>query len=259
MSKPDNYKIAYEINPWMNIESKVNHRNAFDQWEHLTQCIKECSIQVELIDSVEGLPDMVFTANAALIINNTAYLSNFRYPERKPERVYNQQWFLDHRIKIDNYAMDNHLNFEGEGDALLVGPDKLFAGYGFRSDRAYYRYLEDTLGIKIIYCELVNPHFYHLDTCFCPIDSSTAIWWPQAFSKASQELIQQEIDVIDVPEREALQFCCNAIVSDKNIIMPIGCSVLKEQLEKRGFNVLCCDMSEFIKAGGACKCLCLKI
>lgn len=257
MCRPDYYSVIYEINPWMNTEIDVDHHKALQQWQQLTQTISECGIKIELIEPVAALPDMVFTANAALIKNNIAYLSHFYYPQRQGESAHNYEWFSKHNMEVNTVADREHQFFEGEGDALFAGANTLFAGYGFRSQKSYYHYLEKTLGVQVIYCELINPYFYHLDTCFCPLDENTAIWWPDAFSSASQQTIKKAINVIDVAEHEAKKFCCNAIVYNKNVIIPAGCELLQKELELRGYTVHCCEMSEFIKAGGACKCLSL--
>lgn len=257
MCEPKHYNVSYEINPWMNKEIPVDKSKALSQWVQFKDTLHFCNIDTQLIQPVEGLPDLVFTANAALMINKKAYLSNFRYDERKKEAHYNKLWFIEHNIPVDESALDSNYYFEGEGDALFAGSHMLFVGHGFRSEKAYFHHIQQILNLDVIYCELVNPYFYHLDTCFCPLDENTALWWPQAFSESTQTAIRNAIDVISVSEDEAKQFCCNAVVSNKNIIIPSGCNEVKKQLESMGFKVFCCDMSEYIKAGGACKCLTL--
>ena len=58
--------------------------------------------------------------------------------------------------------------FEGAGDALFCG-DTLLAGYRIRSDIRGHQEMGDLLGCRVIPLELVDPRFYHLDTCFCPL------------------------------------------------------------------------------------------
>ncbi|WP_454780960.1 hypothetical protein [Legionella sp. WA2022007384] len=83
-----------------------------------------------------------------------------------------------------------------------------------------------------------------------PIDKNRVIWWPGAFTKASQHQIRNAIEVIDVTEQEVRKFWCNAIVCNEHIIIPAGCDLLRAELEKMNFKVSSCDMSEFIKVGG---------
>ena len=104
-----------------------------------------------------------------------------------------------------------------------------------------------------------NPYFYHLDTCFCPLNAELAIWYPPAFTPDSQERMSKQIELIPVVAEEAKRFACNAVVLNKQVILPTYCPQISAALEKRGFTVYACDMDEYLKAGGACKCLTLKL
>ena len=147
------------------------------------------------------------------------------------------------------------LYFEGEGDALFGG-DALFCGYKFRTDINSHRAVADLLGCLTISVELVDPRFYHIDTCFCPLPDGGGYWFPQAFDEYGQRAIRDRIpNIIDVPEEEATVFCCNSVVLERDIVMPQGAPNLVAQLTERGYTCHTLPMSEFLKAGGACKCL----
>lgn len=255
MCKPTYYDVFYEINPWMSLHHIIDHSLANQQWEALKSTIESLGATVELIEPVKGWPDMVFTANAGLCYQHNILLSRFKHPERQGERQYFDAWF---RAKGYQILSDNGIDFEGAGDALFAG-EKLFAAYGFRSKLTSYENIKLLGEFKLIFCELVNAHFYHLDTCFCPLNTEQALWYPEAFSVESQRKIKVNINVIDIPQHDADQFACNAIVIDNAVIIPSGCVATKKRLEQKGFQVFMCEMSEFIKAGGACKCLTLEV
>ncbi len=256
MCEPKYFLISYEINPWMKIENQVNVPRAIAQWQNLYQTIKNIADQVYLVEPQDNLPDMVFTANAALIHKNKAYISNFRFPERKNEAEYFNQWFLNYGLETKLHDKNQDYFFEGAGDALFMG-DLLFYGYGFRSDKEFHTHLTSLFPKNIIFCHLIDPYFYHLDTCFCPVNEQFAIWYPYAFTPESRKAVEDKINVFAVPEAEARHFACNAVVLGDHIVMPAGCPETKKYLTSQGFSVLECDVSEFIKAGGACKCLTL--
>jgi N-dimethylarginine dimethylaminohydrolase len=261
MCRPDFYGIEYEINPWMDIALPVNHALAVEQWGLLVKTLQSCGAEIELIESVRGLPDLVFTANAGAIYKNKVILSHFKYPERQGETAYFKKWFEQAGLSLLNVP-DKDASpffFEGAGDALAVG-DLLFAGFGFRSDQQFYAESHFFDLKKLVYCELADPYFYHLDTCFCPLNDKQALWYPKAFSPDSQKrMLAQGIELISVVEAEAKLFACNAVVLGKKIILPKGCPQITAVLEQRGFAVHSCPMNEYIKAGGACKCLTLRI
>jgi N-dimethylarginine dimethylaminohydrolase len=151
--------------------------------------------------------------------------------------------------------LPENLYFEGEGDALFGG-DVLFCGYKFRSDIQSHRAIADRLGGLVVSVELVDPRFYHLDTCFCPLPDGGAVWFPPAFDDYGQRAIRDHVrDLIDVEPEEAVHFCCNAVVLDRDIVLPQGAPKLVTALQERGYRCHQLAMTEFIKAGGACKCL----
>lgn len=255
MCRPNYFGIEYEINPWMHITNQVVPIKAVQQWETLYNILRQLKAKVSLLEPVPNLPDLVFTANAGLLLDDQIILSHFKHPERQLETPHLASWFRQAGYKV---TPETTHNFEGAGDALAID-NKLFAGYGFRTDRAVYADTQAFRSHSIIYCELVNSYFYHLDTCFCPLNDQQAIWYPAAFSSLSQQVMGAELDLFAVPETEAKRFACNSVVLGQDIILPSGCPVTTRWLEQQGYRVHACDMSEFIKAGGACKCLTLHL
>lgn len=258
MCRPDYFGIKYSINPWMSVQHTVDHPIALSQWEKLYNTILNCGANVLFVEPIADYPDMVFTANAGLLYQNKIILSHFKFKERQGEEDYFYDWFNKNDFEILNPNYANEPFFEGAGDALLAG-DKLFAAYGFRTNRDFYekaKYLDHS---KIIYCELADPYFYHLDTCFCPINDKLAIGYPNAFTQESQKHMQENIELISVKEDEARRFACNAVVLGNHVVLPAECPEITAELEKRGLIVHACEMTEYLKAGGACKCLTLRI
>lgn len=260
MCRPDHYAIKYEINPWMSIKHQTHLATALAQWETLYQNIDDCGATILLVPQAPDCPDMTFTANAGLLLNDRIILSHFKFKERQLEAPHFESWFTQAGFHVVNRVNDQSPSayFEGAGDALLAG-DALFAGYGFRTNRSFYQTSGFFNADKLIYCELVNPYFYHIDTCFCPLNETLAIWHKDAFSPEAQKNMLKHIELIDVNTEEAKKFACNAVVIDQHVILPKGCPELTSTLESRGYQVRACDMTEYLKAGGACKCLTLRL
>lgn len=250
---PDHYGIEYEINPWMSRARGAEISIAQAQWKGLHTKLTELGARIHLIPGKERLPDMVFTANAGLAVGRKFVPSNFRHEERSGEAPLFAKWMEDQGYEV--VWLPPNLYFEGEGDALFGG-DALFCGYKFRSDIQSHRAVAEIFGCLVISVELVDPRFYHLDTCFCPLPDGGAFWFPQAFDEYGQRAIREHIaDLIDVPEEEAVHFSCNAVVLDRDIVLPEGAPKLVEKLGARGYRCHPLPMTEFLKAGGACKCL----
>lgn len=252
---PDYYGIEYEINPWMRRTRDAERELARAQWKSLHDKLDSLGCQIDLLEPQPGLPDLVFTANAGLVIGRRFIPSNFRHKERRGEEVHFARWFAEHGFEV--IELPSKLVFEGEGDALFCG-DILFCGYKFRSDIQAHRRLGELLGCLVVSVELADERFYHLDTCFCPLPDGGALWFPNAFDEYSQRAIREHCGTLtEVAAAEASHFACNAVVLDRNIVLPAGSPQLCRDLTERGYHPHELEMSEFIKAGGACKCLTL--
>jgi N-dimethylarginine dimethylaminohydrolase len=254
--QPKDYDVRYKINPWMDPSRVPDKAQAAVQWNNLHHHLLRLGAWLEYVPHAEGLPDMVFTANAGLVRGENAVLSRFRYNERKGEERFFAEWFEQNGFTVHRVTKGD---FEGEGDALFAG-DTLFCGYSFRSDFAVYDEVSTILNVKeCVVVELKDPRFYHLDTCFCPLTPSLALLYPGAFSEADVKKLEKHIELIRVPEADALQFVCNAVVLGTDIIVPAGCPATYAMLAQRGFVSYPVELSEFIKAGGAAKCLSLRL
>ena len=250
---PDYYGIEYEINPWMSRARGAETELVKSQWQGLHKTLVALGAKIDLVPPQPKLPDMVFTANAGLTVGRQFIPSNFRHQERAGEAPHFARWMESRGYEV--LWLPKELYFEGEGDALFSG-DALFCGYKFRSDIQSHRAVADLLGCLVISVELVDPRFYHLDTCFCPLPDGSAVWFPAAFDEYGQRAIRGHVsDLIDVEEEEAKTFCCNAVVLGRDIVLPEGAPNLVRMLESRDYHCHQLPMSEFLKAGGACKCL----
>ncbi|QCS48916.1 TIGR00300 family protein [Picosynechococcus sp. PCC 11901] len=260
MCAPDYYEVDYVINPWMegNVH-KSSQAQAIEQWQALHQIIKEYAV-VDLVPPAQGWPDMVFTANAGLVLGQKAILSRFYHPERQGEEPYFKQWFAENGFQV--YELPQDLPFEGAGDALFDRDSgALWAGYGFRSELDSHAYIAQWLDVEVLSLRLIDPRFYHLDTCFCPLSGGYLLYYPPAFDTYSNALIERRIPAekrIVVPEPDAVNFACNAVNVDDVIIMNKISPELETAIATKGFQVRQTSLTEFLKAGGAAKCLTLK-
>src|SRR5947199_5082912 len=257
MCPPDFYGIEYEINPWMSRSRGSQSDRARQQWRSLHDTLVGLGVRVELLEPVKGLPDLVFTANAGLMFRERFFSSRFRHPERARESPVNDAWFAAHGFTVEHFPEGQY--HEGAGDALFCG-DVLFAGYRIRSDVHGHLWLGERIGKRVLPLELVNPHFYHLDTCFCPLAPGVAIWYPPAFDAYGQRVIETHVPhLIPAAEDEANRFGCNAVVVGKSVVLNAGCPQLAAGLTERGYAVVATPLDEFLKAGGSAKCLTLRL
>lgn len=261
MCAPTHYEVDYVINPWM--EGNVRRASwevAAEQWRGLREVLASRA-RVELIDPQPGLPDLVFTANAGVVVADTVVLARFFHPERQGEEPCFQEWFEARGFRVERLPED--LPFEGAGDALLDrGGGWLWAGYGFRSELDAHPLLARALGVEVLSLRLMDERFYHLDTCLCPLNDGTLLYYPPAFDFHSNRLIESRVSPekrLAVGEADALAFACNAVNVGEAVVLNQASAALRQRLEARGLTVLETPLTEFLKAGGAAKCLTLRL
>lgn len=257
---PDFFGIEYEINPWMQLSNRVDHERAMRQWHDLMRVLEQdLGVVLERMAPIPGLPDLVFTANAGIVVGRTAVVSRFRYPERQREEAHFEQWFRKQDYEVTTIPADLH--FEGAGD-LLGFPDTWFGGYRQRSDLGVYPILSERFHLEIIPLELIDSRFYHLDTCFCPLSGGELLYFPPAFDLYGREAIANHIPDelrFAVPDEEAVTFACNAVCVGTHVVLPAGCPATQDWLHSRGYATHPVQLDEFIKSGGAAKCLTLTL
>jgi len=257
MCPPDHFGIEYEINAWMDRRCPSDGLRAQTQWNNLRDKLIACGAQIVELAPVAGLPDLVFTANAALIHRGRAILARFRHDVRQREVPYDAQ--VLESLGFDITTLPEGLYFEGAGDALFCG-DTLFAGYRTRSDARAHQWIGSWLGCRVMPLELVNPRHYHLDTCFCPLSFDTALYYPGAFDDYGRAVLRSAVPhLIEVSEEEAARFACNSVVVARQVVTPSGCLRLHADLATHGYVPHSIELGEFLKSGGSAKCLTLRL
>lgn len=256
MCQPDYFDIEYEINAWMDIRNQVNKRVARKQWRTLKHHYEKLGIKVELIEPVPELPDMVFTANGALVVDGKVALANFRYRQRRPETKHFGQWFESNGYK--KFLEPKHY-FEGEGDALVLN-GKILGGWGFRSDRAAHGELADFFEREVVSLHLINERFYHIDTCLSILNDQAIAFYPAAFDAESQKRLRSLCPtVIEAGKADAEAFGLNLFSNGESVVCSDRARDLHRQLQAAGFIPVPVDISEFQKSGGGVKCLTLSL
>ena len=257
MCPPSHFGVLYEINPWMHREVTVDRDVAAQQWERLRSTLVTAGAEVELLDPVDGVPDLVFTANAGIVNSSQFIPSRFRHPERQTETEHDVAWFARRGYEIT--PLPDDLCQEGAGDALPFGP-VLLAGYRWRSDAASHAHLSTLTGAAVRSVELVDERLYHLDLTFCPLDDRRAIVAPTGWDRYGVRVVEALVpEPLVLDEDEALSFCANSVVVGSVVVMPTCPPRVGRQLESWGFEVQECAVGEFLKAGGGCRCLTLAL
>jgi len=270
LTTPAYFDVAYVINPHMaHHVGTVDHDTARRQWEALRDAYASLGVHPEILEGVQGLPDMVFCANQTLPFYRPAdatrgvVLSRMHAPERQAEVPHFARFFEQHGYEVHRLPESLDTNFEGMGDAIWHPEHHLlWGGYGFRTERPAYAAISEMLDVPVLTLRLDDPDFYHLDTCFSVLDARSVLIYPDVFDAEGRALIDRFFDtVIEAPDDEARRlFACNAHCPDgEHVLIQAGCTVTNERLRSAGFSPIELDTSEFLKSGGSVFCMKLMI
>lgn len=255
MCRPEHFDVAYRINPWMDLAVPVDRERAIEQWDALVATYRSLGHEVELVAPEEGLPDMVFTANAGLVLDGKAYLARFRHEQRWGEERHFGAWFREHGYEV---LVPQQVN-EGEGDLRIVG-DVILAGSELRTSPRAHAEVQKLFDREVVTLELVDPSYYHLDTALAVLDRRTIAYLPGAFSERSQALLAERFpDALIATPDDAAVLGLNATSDGANVVLPHEATGLAAQLEQAGFHPIGVDVSELLKAGGGPKCCTLHL
>lgn len=271
MTDPSHYGVFYKINPWM--EPKT--------WGHdsaglctaaasasgaLRLAIEIAGGAVELLAPVDGVPDLVFPANAAVVLDGKVMLAHFRHPERQREEPVFRSAFLALKARgvvCDVIDVPPGVVQEGAGDCIWDADRGLFwAGFGQRSTQNSLKAIESAFGERVVGLELATPRFYHLDTCFCPLAGGKVLYYPPAFTPAALALVHAyvaPVDRIEASAGEAEAFCVNAVNIGRQIVMAKAPESLRRKLQWLGYQLHEVDLAPFILSGGGAYCMTLRL
>ena len=271
MCPPRHFAVTYSINPWMDPQAWADrggnlHAEAQRQWAHLHQALVSAGAAVDIVEPAAGLPDLVFTANAAVVLDRKVVLSRFRYPQRRDEEPVFAAAFaaLAARGVVDDvFQLPEELILEGAGDCIWDAKRRLFwLGCGFRSDAAATPFLERQFGRPTLALPLAEACFYHLDTALCALPCGSVMYYPGAFTAAANATIEAQVageDRIALDLADAERFAANAVCVHNTIVLSSCGDRLRSMLQERGYAVVETPLAAFMRSGGSACCLTLRL
>lgn len=256
MCRPTHFRVAYAINPWMRPDVPVDGERALAQWEALRRAYLDLGHEVDLVEPRPDLPDMVYAANGATVVDGIVYGARFRHPQRAPEAAAHRAWFRAAgfpRVHVPRFVN------EGEGDLLVAG-SVILAGSGFRTDPRAHAEAAGVLRREIVPLRLVDPRYYHLDTALAVLDDTTIAWRLEAFAPESQTVLRLRYpDAVLATAADAAVLGLNAVSDGRHVVLPAAATDLAAALTARGFVPVPVDVSELLKGGGGPKCCTLEV
>ncbi|HZP79362.1 MAG TPA: arginine deiminase-related protein [Pseudolabrys sp.] len=268
LCRPQHFAVTYSINPWMDPArwAQAHADEARSQWAALEGALREAGAVLEFVEPQAELPDLVFTANAAVVLDGKALLARFRHPERRREEPVFAAAFaaLRAHASIEKIVeLPHDIVLEGAGDCIYDPHRRMFfMGYGQRSDASAAAVVEEEFGVRCVPLQLASASFYHLDTALCALPCGGVIYHPEAFTAAALGRLYAHVgaaDRIALTREDAQAFSANAVCVGRTIVMSSASDALRRQLAMRGYTVVATPLTAFLKSGGSACCLTLRL
>lgn len=271
MCRPDHFAVDYAINPWMDPaawarDGLAPQLAARREWTRLHRALIGLGAAIDMVPAAAGLPDLVFTANAAVVLDGTALLARFRHPERRGEEAVIAAAFraLAARGHIARLAtLPEEMVLEGAGDCVWDQVRRQFwLGYGPRSDLAARRVVEEIFGVESVALALADPRFYHMDTALCPLPRGEVIYVPGAFTAGGLGRLRERVapdQRIELDAADAARLAANAVSIGDAVVLSRCSDTLSRQLAERGYRVISTPLDSFLRSGGSAFCLTLRL
>ncbi|WP_407663394.1 dimethylargininase [Micromonospora musae] len=254
MCSPEHFAVEYAINPWMDVTAPVDPELAVKQWDRLRETLVQLGHEVHLLTPERGLPDMVYAANGAFVVDGVVYGAQFKHEQRAAEAAAHRAFYESQGWRFIAPSETN----EGEGDFAYV-PDAhgglVLAGHGFRTELPAHAEAQEALGRPVISLRLVDPRFYHLDVALAAIDDGNVVYFPGAFSAASQKVLAQLFpDAVIADDADVMAFGLNLVSDGLNVVLNSEATGLAEKLKAAGYHPVPVELAELKKGGGSVKC-----
>ncbi|MEH0822453.1 MULTISPECIES: dimethylargininase [unclassified Micromonospora] len=254
MCSPEHFAVEYAINPWMDVTTDVDAELAVKQWDRLRETLVGLGHDVHLLSPEAGLPDMVFAANGAFVVDGTVYGAQFKHEQRAAEAAAHRAFYESQGWRFIAPSETN----EGEGDFAYL-PEAhgglILAGHGFRTELPAHAEAQEALGRPVVSLRLVDPRFYHLDVALASIDDENIVYFPGAFSAASQKVLAQLFpDAVVADDEDAMTFGLNLVSDGLNVVLNSEASRLAGKLKAAGYHPVPVELAELKKGGGSVKC-----
>jgi len=271
MCEPAHFGVTYSINPWMDPASWARDDHALAaaarrEWIAFHRVLRRLGAAIELIPAAPGLPDLVFTANAALVLDRTALLARFRHPERQAEQSHVAAAFraLQARGIVDGVVeLPDGVVLEGAGDCVWDATRQLFwMGHGPRSSLDAREAVTQVFGVDVVALELADPRFYHMDTALSALPGGEVMYVPCAFTAAGRAAINERVPAaarIALDPRDASKLAANAVCIGDTVVMSACSRGLRDELRERGYRVVTTSLASFHRSGGSAFCLTLRL
>lgn len=230
---------------------KPNYEAALRQHDDYIAALKQCGVQVKVLEASEMYPDSCFVEDTAVITPKCAIISNPGAASRNGEA-------MEMLPVIEEFFSSENIEFikapgtlEG-GDVMMVG-SHFYAGLSARTNKEGIRQFIAILEkYGLSGSEVPLEHVLHLKTGVNYIENNNMLVCGEFIEKEDFK----KFDKIIIPEDES--YAANCIWVNGKVLVPAGYPTVEKKIKDAGYEVILVDTSEYRKLDGGLSCLSLR-
>jgi dimethylargininase len=226
-----------------------DHLIALVQHQNYINALRDCGIEVNILNEDENFPDSTFVEDTALLTPNCAIITNPGATTRKSEIPEMKKVLLGLYRKVEEIKEPGTLE---AGDVMMVG-SHYYIGLSERTNLQGAKQLIEILNKYGLTGSTISlEKVLHLKSGVSYLENNNLL--------VSGEFIHKpefhKFNLILVDDDES--YAANSLWINDNILVPLGFPKTKKKIEQLGYNTIEVNVSEFRKLDGGLSCLSLR-
>ena len=230
---------------------KPDYEKACKQHDSYIAALKECGVQVTVLEADERYPDSCFVEDPAVITRKCAIITNPGAPSRNGEK----DEIIGAVRKFFSQDQIEYIKAPGTlegGDVMMVG-DHFYVGRSARTNEEGIRQFIAILEKHgLSGSEVTLEEVLHLKTGVNYLENGNMLVSGEFVNKPEFAKYNR----VEIPEEEA--YAAKCIWVNGTVIVPEGYPVVEKAVRDLGYKVLLVDTSEYRKVDGGLSCLSLR-
>jgi dimethylargininase len=226
-----------------------DYLNALVQHQHYINALRECGLDVVILDEDEKYPDSTFVEDTALLTPNCAVITNPGAPSRKGEILEMKKVLVGLYGKVEEIKDPGTLE---AGDVMMVGKH-FYIGLSQRTNLSGASQLITILNTYGMTGSTVAlEKVLHLKSGVSYIENNNLLITGEFIQKP--EFQKFNLIIVD----EEYNYAANSLWVNGSVLVPLGFPKIKMKIEQLGYKSIEVDVSEFRKLDGGLSCLSLR-
>ena len=226
-----------------------DYNKALEQHQAYMNALKECGLEIMVLEADENFPDSTFVEDTALLTPHCAIMMNPGAPSRKGEVSEIKKAVSRFYSDIEAVKAPGTVD---AGDIMMVGRHYYIGISGRTNENGAKQVIEILNQYGMSGSTIKLEKGLHLKTGLAYLENNNLVVCGK-FTNQSEFI---KFNKLEIPEDES--YAANCVWINNQVIIPTGYPVTKQKISDTGYSIIETDVSEFQKLDGGLSCLSLR-